>query len=51
MSTHDSGVDLPPQVALDSPRVDMPPGLSEGEKRAFMLGVAAGALGVEGRKL
>jgi hypothetical protein len=35
------GVALPSQAALDSPRVSMPPGLTPGEKQAFMLGVAA----------
>jgi hypothetical protein len=38
-----AGAPLPSQASLESPRVDMPPGLTDGEKRAFMLGVAAGS--------
>lgn len=34
-------VALPSPAALASPRVEMPPGLTPGEKQAFMLGVAA----------
>lgn len=36
---------VPSQAALDSLRVDMPVGLTPGEKRAFIMGVAAAARG------
>jgi hypothetical protein len=32
---------MPAQATLDSPSIDMPPGLTDDEKRAFILGVAA----------
>lgn len=48
-----SATDLPSAESLASPAVTMPQGLTDGEKRAFMLGAAAalGALGKDQRQV